>query len=251
MRLIQLIICAFLSASLQANAAPGADVEPLRIAVASNFAMPLQRLVDTYTAVTGEKISISSASTGALYNQIIHGAPFDLLLAADSERPARLEAEGLTFGKRDTYALGQLVLAYQPALEDLAASGIEALLASPGLNLAMANPELAPYGQAAQAVLQRFPDAEPRVLTGANVSQAMQMWITGGADAAFVSASFQPAQSLAVPADWHPPIAQQAVVLANSNNIDRAQAFMFWLHSLEARHIIQAQGYKLPEPVDG
>ncbi len=251
MRLALLIVCALLSASPPAKAAPDDTVEPLRIAVASNFAMPLQRLVDTYSAATGERISISSASTGALYNQISHGAPFDLLLAADSERPARLEAEGLTFGKRDTYALGQLVLAYQPALTELATSGIETLLASPELNLAMANPELAPYGQAAKAVLERFPQAQPRVLTGANVGQAMQMWITGGADAAFVSASFQPAQSLPIPADWHAPIAQQAVVLANSNNIDRAQAFMFWLHSLEARHIIQAQGYKLPEPVDG
>lgn len=243
MRLKALLLCGLLAAPLSTLAAPDA---PLRVAVASNFAATLAALVDRYVAETGESITTSSASTGALYAQVIHGAPFDLLLAADSARPARLQREGLSLRAPQTYALGQLVLAYQPHLADTAERGIGALLSHPGINLAIANPELAPYGVAAEAVLARTPTAQPRLLTGANVSQAMQMWVTGGADAAFVAASFQPAQKLDVPPEWYPAIEQQALVLASSPHADRAQALLDWLTGPTARNIIRASGYSLP-----
>jgi molybdate transport system substrate-binding protein len=240
---------------LVAAAAPAQDQAALRVAVAANFAAPLNELIDVYAETTGESLSASSASTGVLYAQVIHGAPFDLLLAADSERPARLVRNGHALADSlRTYALGRLVLAFRPA-RDVAAQAdadIGTLLATPGITVAIANPELAPYGRAAESVLMRFPAAQPRILTGANVGQAMQMWVTGGADAAFVSASFRPAHSVPVPEDWYAPIAQQAVVLSNSPRRQRARRFLDWLTGTDtARDIIRRHGYRAPEPAHG
>lgn len=243
-------LCGLLAAPLLGWSAQSVQDRPLRVAVATNFSATLAGLVDTYSAETGENITTSSASTGALYTQVVHGAPFDLLLAADSARPARLVKEGHTLGPARSYALGTLVLAYQPALESLAREGVAALLSKPGLNLAIANPELAPYGLAAEAVLTRFAEAEPRRLTAANVGQAMQMWVTGGADAAFVALSFEPAQHLSIPVDWYPAIEQQAVILASAAYPQRARAFLEWLTGPSARSLIAARGYGLPEQHD-
>ncbi len=250
MRRIALLLCGLLAAPVPGWSAQSVQDEPLRVAVAANFAATLTGLVNSYTRETGETITTSSASTGALYTQVIHGAPFDLLLAADSARPARLVNEGQALGPARTYALGTLVLAYQRELEPLAQQGIAALLSKPGLNLAIANPELAPYGLAAQALLDRFPAANPRRLTGANVGQAMQMWVAGGADAALVAASFEPAQYLPIPAEWYPPIEQQAVVLASATHPVRAAAFLDWLTGPTARAFIGDSGYTLPEARD-
>lgn len=235
---------------LVATATFAQDQAVLRVAVATNFSVPLKALARAYTGETGVRISASSASTGVLYTQVIHGAPFDLVLAADSERPARLVAEGAA-DNRVTYAVGKLVLAYHESLGAQAQAGIETVIARPGISLAIANPELAPYGRAAQAVLGRFPTARPRILTGANVGQAMQMWVSGGADAAFVAASFAPDRFLPVPAQWHPPIEQQAVILAGSNQPAAARQFLDWLTGPTARDIILQHGYSVPETVDG
>ena len=223
--------------------------EALRVAVAANFAQTLEALSRAYAATSGEALSISSASTGILYTQALHGAPYDLLLAADSERPARLVEKGFA-DSCTTYAIGRLVLAYRT---DVAPGGtdISELLERPGLTLAIANPELAPYGRAARAVLARFPEAAPRILTGANVGQAMQMWVTGGADAAFVAASFSPEPALPVPPTWHPLIEQQAVVLNRSPRRERAGRFMAWLTGDAAVDIIRRHGYLTPGDAGG
>ncbi len=247
MRLIALVLCGLLTAPLPTW---GSQQEPLRIAVASNFASTLAVLVERYVADTDERIITSSGSTGALYTQIIHGAPFDLLLAADTLRPARLAEEGLGLGAPRTYALGKLVLAYQPQFELTARQGHAALLSLPGLNLAVANPELAPYGRAARAVLARLPEASPRLITGANVGQAMQMWVSGGADAALVAASFQPARYLPIPVEWYPAIEQQGLVLATTPQRARASAFLDWLTGPGGREIVRSQGYRLPDSSD-
>ncbi len=226
------------------------DRAKLQVAVATNFSVPLKALAEAYTAETGAGISTSSASTGVLYTQALYGAPYDLVLAADSERPARLVAEGIaTPDSLMTYAIGSLVLAYSSEVSP--AASIEAVITRPGISIAVANPELAPYGRAAEAVLKRFPGTQPRILTGANVGQAMQMWVTGGADAAFVAASFRPDHFLPVPDDWHPPIEQQAVILSSSRRQDDARRFLDWLAGPTARDIMRRHGYTVPEAKRG
>jgi molybdate transport system substrate-binding protein len=242
MRLLALTLCCWLFLAPPANA----DDDSLRIAVAANFSGPLLQLLLAYANETGEFAVASSASTGVLYTQILHGAPFDVFLAADSERPALLVESGhAVAGSRVTYALGKLVLAYREDLAPQSPAGVGSMLAQPGLTVAIANPELAPYGRAAREVLDRF-DINPRILTGANVSQALQMWASGGADAAFVAASFRPDRYLEVPAEWHAPIEQQAVILSASKKQERARHFLDWLTGPTGRGLVTELGYGVP-----
>ena len=228
---------------------PGLAVETLNAAVASNFRNTLELLADAWQESGGAKLRISSASTGVLYAQALHGAPFDILLAADDQRPAQLVAAGHALaGSLVTYAYGRLVLAYQPALappEGLQTeNALRELLSRPGVQLALANPELAPYGSAAMEVLARYStQPAPRILTAPNVGQAYQMWHSGGAGLALVAASYAPATALDIPAAWHSPIAQQGVILSASRQPELAQAFFEFLSSAAARDIIERQGY--------
>ena len=222
--------------------------ETLRIGVASNFSPTLKALSKVYTVRTGVTVSISSASTGVLYNQVVYGAPFDLLLAADSERPAKLVAEQHALAASlTTYAIGNLVLAYRPDLPLSDTGSIEALLAQPGLTLAVANPEFAPYGRAGIEVLKRFGPVEQRRLLAVNAAQALQMLVAGGADLALVARAQRPQHGLAIPRDWYSPILQQAVILREAQRPELAQAFLAWLRSAEATAIIQQHGYTLPD----
>lgn len=226
--------------------------DPLRVAVASNFRSTLEAIGEIYTAQTGSALVISSASTGVLYSQALFGAPFDALLAADSLRPRRLVESGHALGDSlTTYAYGQLVLAYAPQLAAQGETDVAALLSRTGISLAIANPELAPYGRAAREVLEKVPLAsDGRLLTAANVGQAFQMWHSGGADLALVSASYRPNPHLPIPAGWYTPIAQQAVILSSSTEAQRARDFLAFLTGDASRSVIEAHGYRTSPTAD-
>lgn len=225
---------------------------PLLVASASNFKPTLTRLADSFQLESGHEVAITSAATGVLYNQIIHGAPFHILLAADAELPMRLEQDGYTAaGSRFTYAYGKLVLAYQPQLQALASEGLGALLQNPELQLVIANPEHAPYGRAAMAVLARFPlPGERRLLRASNIAQAFQMWFSGGVDLAVLAQSYAPASVLPIPALWYPALEQQAVVLRGASGNVAALAFMAYLQSESGRALIRLGGYDTDLPND-
>jgi molybdate transport system substrate-binding protein len=246
MRTRFLLLVCMLAVAAQARPADP-ETENLRIAVAANFSQPLLQLILAYASETGETAVASSASTGVLYTQIRHGAPFDLFLAADSEHPTLLVESGHALaGSQKTYALGKLVLAYRESLAPQSPGGVGAVLTQPGLTLAIANPELAPYGRAAREVLARFP-VTPQLLTGTNVSQALQMWASGGADAALVAASYRPGHYLVIPEDWYTPIEQQAVILSTSARQQRARAFLDWLTGPTGRRLVTGLGYGVPD----
>jgi molybdate transport system substrate-binding protein len=219
--------------------------DTLKIATAANFKSTLVVIAKDFEADTGHRLLISAASTGVLYNQILHGAPFGIFLGADAEKPELLERQGYAVaGTRFTYAYGKLVLAYRSSLAPIAAAGITAVLASPGLDLVIANPLHAPYGQAAMAVLNSHGlAADARLLRAANVSQAYQMWFTGGADAALVGQSFAPKHFLTVSSTLYPPLEQQAVILKTAKDQQLARRFMAFLQSAQARQVIEDKGY--------
>lgn len=235
----------------------GAHAAEVNVAVAANFASPMETLAQRFQAATGHTARVSVGSTGRLYSQIVQGAPFELLLAADDETPARLVAEGLARAtNRATYAIGQLVLySATPGLVD--AQG--AVLARPGgfQRLAIANPKLAPYGQAAMAVLQARGLAQalaPRLVMGDSIAQAFQFVATGNAELGFVAWSqVQGARASAgsvwrVPAELHPEIRQDAVLLKSGEANPAAVALWRWLRSAEARQVVAEAGYRLPAP---
>jgi molybdate transport system substrate-binding protein len=219
--------------------------DTLKVATAANFKSTLVEIARDFEADSGHRLLISAASTGVLYNQILHGAPFGVFLSADAEKPELLERQGYAVpGSRITYAYGKLVLAYRASLAAIAEDGMGAVLTSPGLDLVIPNPLHAPYGQAAMAVLARHsmaPDA--RLLRAANVSQAYQMWFTGGADAALVGQSFAPEYFLVIADELYPALEQQAVILKTATDKLLARRFIAFMQSPRVRQLIEDKGY--------
>lgn len=240
-----------LGALLLAGAARAGEVT---VAVAANFAAPLARIGEAFTAATGHRLKVSAGATGQLQAQIVAGAPFEVLLAADEDSPRRLVEAGLAVaGSRFPYATGQLVLwSATPGLVD--AQG--AVLASRRFrHLAIANPKTAPYGRAALQVLQARGLADhlgPRLVTGQNVAQAYQFVATGNADIGFVALSQLIAAGTVsagshwrVPANLHAPIRQEAVLLKAGAGNPAAAALLAYLKGDAARALILAHGYAL------
>ena len=232
----------------------GARAAEVQVAVASNFTGPMQRIAATFEAETGHKALLSFGSTGAFYAQIRNGAPFQLLLSADDETPARLEREGATVaGSRFTYAIGRLVLwSAQPGVVD---DKGEVLRRSGEGRIALANPKLAPYGSAAIEALTALgllQSLQPRFVQGENIAQTYQFAATGNAQLGFVSMSqvmvdgkLATGAGWVVPASLHRPIRQDAVVLAAGKNNAAAAALAAYLQSDKARAIIRSFGYEL------
>lgn len=230
---------------------PGAAAgEELTVAVAANFAQTLRALVAAFEQETGHQVNLVVGSSGKHYAQIRHGAPFDVFFAADVARPARLEQEGLTAtDSRFTYAEGRLVL-WSPEPGRVDAKG--ALLKSGNTGyLAIANPKLAPYGKAAQSVLQHlnlWQVVQNTLVQGENVAQTLHFVESGAADMGFVAvAQVQqpdgtiPGSYWLVPSSLHPPIEQQAVIL---NPSPAATALMKFVRSPRGRDIIESYGYE-------
>jgi molybdate transport system substrate-binding protein len=227
--------------------------QKVRVAVAANFKPTLERIAQQYHQRQPQaQIVISSASTGVLYAQIQHGAPFDIFLSADSARPKLLEQQGLTFkGSRQNYALGQLVL-WAPH-EQL--TGQNSLAGLQG-KLAIANPKLAPFGQAAKVALQRlayWQSVEPHLVMTNNVQQVNQLMISGAAQMGFVALSQvldEPRhQYWLLPTHYYPPITQQMVILnrgktGGAEHVQAVSAFFDYILSTEGQSIIRKNGYQ-------
>jgi molybdate transport system substrate-binding protein len=221
------------------------------VAAASNFTAPMQKLASLFERESGHTLTLTFGSTGKFYAQIVHGAPFDVLLAADAATPARLEREGRG-SQRHAYALGRLVLwSAQPDRVDENGG----LLKQPPLaRLAIADPKLAPYGAAAIQTLDRMgllTAWRPRFVIGENISQAYQFVVTGNAPLGFVALSqvyaddrLQSGSAWIVPDALYQPIRQEAILLNKGESNAAAIALMQFLRSDKARAVIRDYGYR-------
>ncbi len=231
-----------------------ACADEVRIAVAANFTAPMQKIAADFEKDTGHKTVLSFGASGKFYAQISNGAPFEIMLSADDETPAKLEKEGLGVpGSRFTYAIGKLVLwSPRSGLVD----GQGAVLKGGGFNhLALANPRLAPYGAAAQETLQHLgvlDSLRPKIVLGENITQAYQFIATGNAELGFVALSQVKKENgeiegshWLVPKNLYAPIRQDAVLLVKGKGNIAAQQFMKYLHGSRATAIISGYGYDL------
>ena len=218
----------------------------VRIAVASNFAEVTFPLGQAFMQKTGHHPIVSYASTGKLYAQIINGAPFEVFLAADRERPRQLEVHGVAVpGTRFTYAVGQLVLWSKtvPLESGAELAGLEFD------HLAIANEKFAPYGRAAMEYLGHlglWEDVQPRLVRGENIGQAFQFVHSGTAEVGLVARTHvmdREGFSYVVPSGLYAAIDQQVVMLKES---DIARAFLVFLQSRNAQEIIRSHGYQIP-----
>lgn len=222
-----------------------------KVAVAANFTEAAKAIAARFKARTGHDASLSFGSSGQFFTQIANGAPYEVFLSADVERPQKAEAEGLAVpGSRFTYATGRLVLySKTPGLVD----GKGAVLKTGKFEkLAIADPKAAPYGQAAVETLTRlklYDALKPRIVTGASITQAFQYVQTGAAEVGFVALSQvvdeKGGSRWVVPAANHTPIDQQAVLLKTGQNSEAAKAFLTFLKSGEAKAIIKRYGYEV------
>jgi molybdate transport system substrate-binding protein len=235
--------------------ASGAIADEVKVAVAANFTAPMQAIAAEFEKSTGHKLVASFGATGQFYAQIKHGAPFDVLLAADDTTPARLEREGAAVpGSRFTYAVGSLVLWSADAgyLDGTDA----ALKASQFKHLSIANPKAAPYGLAATQVLAKLGLSEAvkaKLVEGQNITQAHQFVSTGNAELGFVALSqvykdgkLSSGSAWIVPDAMYDPIRQDAVILEQGANNPAATALVEYLQGAEATRVIESFGYKLP-----
>jgi len=238
--------------ALTLSLAGPALADEVQVAVAANFTAPMKIIAADFEKDNGHKAVLAFGSTGKFYAQIKNGAPFQILLAADDETPAKLEKEGAAVaGSRFTYAIGSLVLwSAKPGFVDdkgavLAKGNFE--------HLALADPKLAPYGAAAMETLAKLGLADKlqaRIVQGENISQAYQFAATGNAELGFVALSqvmkdgkIASGSAWVVPSAMHAPIRQDAVILANGKGNVAAEALMKYLRNAKTTALIKSYGY--------
>jgi len=230
-----------------------AKADEVRVAVASNFRPAMTALAEQFEQISRHEIIAIHGSTGKHYAQIVNGAPFDAFFAADAERPLRLETERrIVPASRLTYAIGKLVL-WSPDPDRIDSDG-RVLRDGEFTHLAIANPELAPYGEAARQVLQHLGLWErlaERLVRGENIGQTFQFVASGNAELGFVArAQLIGTDHGRLGSSWEPPqslydlIEQQAVLLRDSA---AGREFMAFIQSKEARALIRSSGYDVPD----
>ena len=227
-----------------------ASADTAKVAVAANFAAPVTEIAERFAQATGHTIEPIVGSTGLLFAQIERGAPFDVFLAADTLRPALMVDRGLAIpSSRFTYAIGRLVLwqpgaVSKPTVEGLRSEGVQ--------KIALANPRLAPYGIAAQSVLEATGVAkhvQGKLVTGQNTGGTYALVASGNAQAGFVALSQAlddniPAEQYAeIPLTLHAPIRQDAVLTLKGGENPAARAFLDYLKSDDIQALIASRGY--------
>jgi molybdate transport system substrate-binding protein len=241
----------FACAGACASAAHAGEVQ---VAVAANFAGPMEKLAAEFQRDTGHKAVVATGATGKFYAQIRNGAPFEVLLAADDETPAKLEKEGQALaGSRFTYAVGRLVL--WSAKDGYVDAAGNVLKTGDFRHLSIANPKTAPYGAAAVSTLERLglrDRLQPRIVQGENIAQAWQFASTGNAELGFVAQSqvwrdgrFTSGSGWIVPASMHEPIRQDAALLNKGSANPAARALLQYLRSDKAKALIRSFGYEV------
>lgn len=225
-----------------------------QVAVAANFAEPIKAVAAVLEKTTGHTLQITVGATGRLYAQIKNGAPFDVLLSADTRTPAQLETDGLAQpGSRFTYATGKLVL-WSADTTRVDPQG--AVLKTDGFRkLAIANPKTAPYGAASVEVMDKLglsAALTPKLVQGESIGQTYNFAYTGNAEIAFVAMSqvleggrLKGGSMWVVPQNLYTPIQQDAVLLKRAARNEAALALMKLLQSPNIKDLIRSYGYDI------
>lgn len=226
----------------------------VKVAVASNFYKPMLQLAAEFEQATGNKVTLSAGSTGALYAQIKNGAPFELFLAADQRRPEALESEQLAInGSRFTYAQGQLAFWSKQSGYNTQQDFINAV--SSVEHIAIASPKNAPYGAAAIDTMEKlgvYEKAKSKIVEGNNIGQTYQYVSSASVACGFVALSqvyqngkITEGSAWLVPDSLHRPLKQDAVLLKQGEGNAVAQSLLAFLQSEAAKQTIRSFGYKI------
>lgn len=225
--------------------------DEISVAVAANFTDATRDIIPLFEKATGHTVKVSFGSTGKLYSHIENGAPFEVFLAADSKRPMKAENEGLAAkGSRFTYAMGKLAM--WSSRVNAFDNGERYLKAANFAHVAIANPKTAPYGLAAQQVMEKlgvWDKLQGKIVRGDSIAQTFQFAASGNAEVGFVALSQVKAWKKAtgstweIPQSYYAPIEQQAVLLKKGDGSKAAVAFLDFLKRKEVRKVITGYGY--------
>ena len=249
-------LTALATACLALLISPGTGVQAAatarvtHVAVAANFTEPAKEIAALFKQKTGDEAVLSFGASGAFFTQITHGAPFEVFLSADEERPKAAVEQGFAVAdSRFTYAIGKLVL--WSRVVDVT-KGEAALKAGNFAKLSIANPAAAPYGTAAVETMKAlgvYDALKPKIVQGNSIAQAFQFVDTRNAEVGFVALAqlygVTAGTRWEVPSSLHAPIRQDAVLLKTGADSEASKAFLAFLKGPEARTIIERFGYAL------
>lgn len=227
--------------------------EKITVAVAANMQYTIEALKTAYHKQDRTEIQVVLGASGKLTQQIMAGAPFDILISADTAFPARIAAGGYALQPPRNYAQGLLVL--WSARPDIIPTRDMRLLTSAQItHIAIANPTTAPYGAAAVAVMKKYglyDQVATKIVKGESITQASQFIGTRTADIGFTAKAIVISAEMKGKGHWvevarqdYPPIKQAAVLLKNSHTA--AAKFYNFLYTAEAKKIFEQFGYIVP-----
>jgi molybdate transport system substrate-binding protein len=242
---------------LAAMAVPTVSAAELRVAAAADLAFVLPEIVAGFEKQNGTIVKLSFGSSGNFAAQIQNDAPFDVFMAADVGYPRKLIEAGLADpGSLYVYGVGRIVIWVPDNTVDVERLQMRALLEPRVRRIAIANPQHAPYGRAAEAALTHYglyEQLKPKLVVGENISQAAQFVQSGNAEAGIIALSlvFAPAMRnkgkyWVVPNDSYPPLEQAAVILKSARDAKSARALIDYLRSPAAAELFRRYGFESP-----
>lgn len=249
---ITVLAFSFVSSGCAAREDAGQEKVEIVVAAAANFSEAFEVLGKRFTAQTGVGVSNSFGATAQLSEQIERGAPFDVFASADVRHVDELESKNrLTDNSRAIFARGTLVL-WVPLEKGSRINQLGDLANSQVLTIAIAKPELAPYGQAAVEALRAmrlWSQVEPKVVYAPNVAQAKQFAATGNADAAFIPLSLAhdgKGRYIEVDAQLYQPLDHAIAIVRESRKQKEARQFVDFVLSVEGQSVLKSYGYREP-----
>jgi molybdate transport system substrate-binding protein len=228
--------------------------QEITVAAAADLQFAMQDVAARFQKETGKTVKLTYGSSGNFFQQIQNGAPFDVFFSANLDYAKKLDAAGLTEpGSYYPYAKGKIVIWVRNDSKLDLSSGMQALLDPSIKKIAVANPEHAPYGQAAVAAMQNvkiYEKVKDKFVLGENISQTASFVVSGGADVGIVALALALSPNMKdkgryveVPAGEYPPIEQACVILASSKNKETARQFLAFIKTPAIGDLLRSYGF--------
>jgi molybdate transport system substrate-binding protein len=236
---------------------PLCTAQEITVAAAADLQFAMEDVAARFQKQTGKSVKVVYGSSGNFFQQIQNGAPFDVFFSANLEYAKKLEAAGSTEpGSYYEYAKGKIVMWVPNDSKLELTSGIRALLDPSVKKIAVANPQHAPYGQAAVAAMQKenvYEKVKDKFVLGENISQTAAFVLSGSADVAIVALSLALSPNMKnkgryaeIPSDDYPPIEQACVILGSSKNKDTARQFVAFVKTAAITEVLRSYGFDVP-----